>query len=228
MGQGGIRGHTGQRALELANVVEHVGGDELQHLGGHAGGCELGILAEDCETGLDVRRLNVGQEPPLEAASQPVFERRQMLRGAVGADPPKRRPPAAPPLEELNVVEKQDVDGAIPRFELVHPLAPDPVDELVEELLGGDISHDGPGKDLSPVMTHGMEEVGFAQTGLPVDEERVVVTARLFGDGIAECRPTGSCYPATPGPRRGRSRPHRVQRRVRSRRPPRKPRRPLR
>ena len=84
-------------------------------------------------------------------------------------------------LEELHIVEEEDVDLAVSVLELIHPFAADPVDELVEELLGGNIPNAGSVVDLHPVMTDRVEQVGLAQPGVGIDEQRVVMTARLLG-----------------------------------------------
>ena len=86
-------------------------------------------------------------------------------------------------LEELDVVEEEDVDRAIPVLELVHPLPADAVDELVEELLRRDVAHDGVRVEFDAVMADGVEEMCLAEAGVRVDEQRVVVVTGLLGDG---------------------------------------------
>ena len=88
-------------------------------------------------------------------------------------------------FEELHIVEEQHIDGAVAVLEFVHALSPDPVDELVEELLRRDVANDSHGVELDPMVADGMEEVGLSESSVRVDEERVVVTPWLFGYG--EC-----------------------------------------
>ena len=80
-------------------------------------------------------------------------------------------------FEELDVVEQQHVDGPVAMLEGVHPLGPDAVHELVEEVLGGHVPDGGGRPVLQDVMTDGVEQVGLAETGPAVYEERVVVVA---------------------------------------------------
>ncbi len=87
-------------------------------------------------------------------------------------------------LEELDVIEEEDVDLPVPRFEVVHLLAADRVDEVVEEGLGGCVLHDGVAGQLEAMLPHGMEEVRLAEPGTRVDEQRVVVAARFLGDRL--------------------------------------------
>src|SRR5579862_6139159 len=92
--------------------------------------CSAGLLLEDCDTGFEFRRLDVGDEAPLEAAAQSVLELGQRLRRPVGAD--HDLPAAAVQvvegveelllqllgaLEELDVVDQQYVDVAVTPLE---------------------------------------------------------------------------------------------------------------
>ncbi len=64
-----------QGALELADVVDDVRRDEREDLGGDAvEPLGVGLLAEDREARLELGRLDVGDEAPLEAAPEPVLD----------------------------------------------------------------------------------------------------------------------------------------------------------
>ena len=79
--EAGVGGDPDQRALELADVVADVGGDEGQDLGRDpAEVLGLGLLAEDGEAGLELGRLDVGDEAPLEAGAEAVLEAGDRLR----------------------------------------------------------------------------------------------------------------------------------------------------
>ena len=69
-------------ALELADVVLDVGGDELEHLVGHVGALALGLLAQDGEPGLELGRLHVGDQARQEPAAQAVLEGGDRLAAA--------------------------------------------------------------------------------------------------------------------------------------------------
>ena len=61
------RDHPRQRALELADVRFDATGDQVGDLVGQTGVLEARLLLEDGDPGLEVRRLDVGDESPLEA-----------------------------------------------------------------------------------------------------------------------------------------------------------------
>src|SRR5204862_7998575 len=73
--------------LELADVVADIGGDERQDLGRDATEVlRLGLFTEDGEAGLELRRLDIGDEAPFEPGAQPVLEARDRLGRSVGGD----------------------------------------------------------------------------------------------------------------------------------------------
>ena len=86
-------------------------------------------------------------------------------------------------LHELDVVDEQDVALAVAALEGGRGVVPDGVDELVHERLGGDVADVAPGEVLADVVPDGMQQVGLAQPGAAVDEQRVVRTRRHLGDG---------------------------------------------
>ena len=110
----------------------------------------LGALAQDRQAGGEVRRLDVGDEPGLEALAQTVLERLQVVGRAVGGE---HDLPAAVvegvegveelllglglALEELDVVEEQHVDVAEAGLEAVGVPAAERAEELVGEGLAG-------------------------------------------------------------------------------------------
>ena len=91
----------------------------------------LGLLAEDGEPGLEVGRLDVGDQAHLEAAAQPVLERRDGVRRAVGGQHDlavglvqgvegveELLLELFLALHELDVVDEQHVDLAVAPLEL--------------------------------------------------------------------------------------------------------------
>src|SRR5690606_18956669 len=86
------------------------------------------------------------------------------------------------PLEELDVVEQEHVDRAVTLLEVVDPFATDALDEVVEEILRGHVADGKVWVQLARVVADGIEEVGLAQAGRAVDEERVVADAGSLGD----------------------------------------------
>jgi hypothetical protein len=86
-------------------------------------------------------------------------------------------------LEELDVVDEQDVDVAVAPLEAVLAVVADRVDELVGELLAGDVAHLRVGVEAADVVADRVQQVGLPQPGLAVDEQRVVGLAGRLGDG---------------------------------------------
>ncbi len=133
---------TGER-VRLANAVTRIsapsssrielviiGRDELEHVGGREQPFLGGLLLQDRDAGLQVGRLDVGQQSPLEPGTQPVLEGGQLPGRAVGGDDDLLvrvvqrvegveelllGPLAV--LQELDVVDQQDVDVAVPALE---------------------------------------------------------------------------------------------------------------
>ena len=153
--EAGVGGDPDQRALELTDVGGDVRGDELERLGRHRTVVALGLVAQDGEAGLEVGRLDVGDQAPLEPAAQPVLERRDGVGHAVGGDHdllvgPVQRVERVEELllesflafHELDVVDQQHVDVAVAALEVGDGVGADGVDVLVEERLGGDVADD--------------------------------------------------------------------------------------
>ena len=165
------------------------GGDAAEVLG-------LGLLAEDGEAGLELGRLDVGDQAPLEPGPEAVLEAGDRLRGPVGRDDDlaalavelvERVEELLLELlgafEELDVVDQQHVEVAVAALEAGHRLGADRVDEFVHERLGGDVAHPLVPEHGADVVPDRVQEVGLAQPGRAVDEQRVVGPAGALGDG---------------------------------------------
>lgn len=86
-------------------------------------------------------------------------------------------------LEELDVVEQKDVDTAISVFEGIGSFAPDRVNEIVEEVLRGDIVDNQFRVHSQGLMANGVEEMGFTEARSAIYEQGVVMGAGLLGNG---------------------------------------------
>ena len=172
-------------------------GDEGQHLlVVDVDPVDLHLLAQDRDARLEVRRLDVGDQPPLEAAAQPLLERRDVARRPVGREHDLRAGlvqrvegveelllEALLALEELDVVDEQDVVGAVALLEALDPLVAQRVDEVVDEGLARHVAHARAPGVLGDVLRDGLEQVRLAEPRAAVDEERVVRLRRRLGDG---------------------------------------------
>ena len=188
---------AGEGALELPDVVLHVGGDELQDVVGDLLVFAERLGAQDGQTGLEIGRVDLGDEPGEESAAQAVLERLDRLGRAVrrqddllgGALEVVVRVEellleSLFALHELDVVDEQDVAVAIAPLEGQGRRGPQGVDEVVHERLGGDVEDLAPGVVLGDVVPDGVEQVGLAEAGVAVDEQGVVGAPGCLGDGL--------------------------------------------
>ena len=140
-------------------------------------------------------RLDVGDQPPLEPGAHPVFQGLQPFRWSVrghhdllvrvvqrveGVEELLLGSFLA--LQELDVVDEQDVDVAVAPLERDLAVVPQAVDEVVGELLGGDVAHPHPGEQPLGVVPDGVQQMRLAQPGVTPDEQRVVGPRRRLGD----------------------------------------------
>ena len=116
----------------------------------------------------DVGRARVGGEDDLATGGLEGVEGvEELLLGALLAG------------DELDVVEEEDVDATEGLPKDLHPLAANAVDELVDELLGGHVDDAVSRLGCGDAMGDGVQEVGLAEPGAAVEEERVVGVARV-------------------------------------------------
>src|SRR3990170_8601606 len=77
----GADAHEG--ALEFADVGLDLVRDEVGEIVGEGHAVELGLLLEDGDAGLEVGRLDVGDQAPLEPGAEALLDLRDLLRRAV-------------------------------------------------------------------------------------------------------------------------------------------------
>ena len=170
--------------------------DELQHVAGHGQPVLRGLLAQDGDARLQLGRLDVGDQAPLEPGAHAVFQGLQPLRrpvgghddllvgvvqGVEGVEELLLRAFLA--LQELDVVDEQHVDVAVAALEGDLAVVAQGVDEVVGELLGGHVAHAHPREQPLRVVADGVQQVGLAQAGVAPDEQRVVRPRGRLGDG---------------------------------------------
>ena len=157
--------------LELADVRPDVLGDEAEHVVGdrRLEVVLLLLLAQDGDPVLEVGLLDVGDHAPLEPRHQPRLEAGDLLRRPVGGEHDLlagfvERVEGVEELllgrflalEEVDVVDQEEVDVvAVAAAQVGHRPGVDPLDDLVDELLGADVEHPGrraPGTTTSCAM----------------------------------------------------------------------------
>ena len=84
--QGGMSNQTDQRSFQFANVRADVRGDVESDVGGQCDLLLLGFLLKNRDFGFEIGRLDVGDQSPLEAAAQAVFDLGELLGRAVAGD----------------------------------------------------------------------------------------------------------------------------------------------
>ena len=145
----------------------------------------LQLLGDDVEPELEVRRVDVGDQPPGEARQNPALDPLKVLRAAIGGDHQAlpRRDDLVHRVEELllrgilagdelDVVDHQQIGRAQPLLEAVGVLGAHRGDELEHELLGGHIDHRATAAPAE-VLPDRVHQVRLAEPGLAVEEQRV-------------------------------------------------------
>ena len=178
----------------------HVLRDELDDLvgDGQLEVVEAGLLLQDGDAVLEVGRIDVRDHAPLEAGDEAGLESGDLLGRPVGGehDLPAGLVDGVErveelflrgllALEELDVVHQQQVDFAVAAAELAHLAGLDGGDELVGELLGADVREAERRGAAQQLVGDGLHEVRLAESGVAVDEERVVDLAGRLGGGLS-------------------------------------------
>ena len=177
------------RAFQLADVIFQMVGDELSHILGQVEVEKLRLALDDGHAGLEIRRLDVGGQAPLEAGAQTLFQALDLLGRAVGCDDDllvgivegvegveEFFLGGLLARDELDVVHQQQVGHAVLHPEVLGAAGADGRDQLVGELLTGDIHDDEVGVGALDLGLDGRQQMGLAEARAAVDEQRVVST----------------------------------------------------
>ncbi len=70
--------------------------------------------------------------------------------------------------DELDIVDQQDVDPAIFFTKRIRGTRTDRINQIVGEILGGDIQHHEP--VFQAQVAHGMQQMGFSQSHASVEK----------------------------------------------------------
>ena len=172
--------------------------DVNRHVVGQRHRFGLRLLLQNRDLRLEIGRLNVGDQSPLETRSQPLLERGNFVRRTVAAEDDLllrvvQRVEGVEELglraflagEELDVVDEQHVDASIALAEIDDAVVADGVDHLVHEPLGRDVGELEIAIVLQHVVPDRVHQVRLAEPHAAVDEQRVVRARRRFGDRAA-------------------------------------------
>ena len=196
--QRGVGADADEVPLELADVAFHHRGKVERHVFREVDVLGLRLAVHDRHAGLDVGRLDVGDEAPFEPGLDPLLQVGDLLRELVAGDHDLLAGGVqvvegveelllGPRLagDELDVVDQQDVGVAVTLLEIRHPVRPDGGDQLVGEFLRGDVADPQARVAGQHFVPDGVEKVGLAQADAAVDEERVIAVAGAVRDGEA-------------------------------------------
>ena len=116
----------------------------------------MSLFPDDGAFGLEIRWLDVGDQAPDKTGTKAFLEPLNGRRRGVGGenDLVPSLVEGVERVEELllrslltrqdvDVIEEEDVDRAVGIAELCHPLEPDGVDKLVDEVLSGNVADMG-------------------------------------------------------------------------------------
>src|SRR5215470_6866465 len=192
-------GHKADKgAFQLANVGPDVGGDEQRDIGGQGYFFLLGLLLKNCDFGLQVRRLDVGDQAPLEATAQAILDLGQFLGRTIAGNHDLlhrlvQRVEGVEELflgalflrEELDVVDEQDIHVPELVAEAGHLVVAQRVDHFVGEFLAGDVADGRLRRTPLDFMANSLHQMGLAHAHAAVQEQWVVGLRGTLGYGLA-------------------------------------------
>ena len=195
----GVGEQLDDRAFELAHARAHVLGDEADDVlrDRHLEVIELRLVAQDRDPVLEVRQLDVGDHSPLKATDEASLEPGNLRgRPVAGEDDLAaclvERVEGVEELflrrflslEEVHVVDEEEVGLPIaPAESCVVRFWIDPIISLVNCSVPMKVMRVS-GCRVEDVVGDRLHEVGLAEPGVAVDEERVVDLAGRLGDGV--------------------------------------------
>ena len=172
-----------ERALEFAHVRANVRSDEQGNVCRKGDSFLLTLFLQDRHLGFKIRRLDVGNQSPLEAAAQAVFNFRQLFRRPVTGDHDllHRLVQRVESMEEfflgafllcqkLNVIDQQDVDVAEFVAEAGHLVITQRVDHFIGELLAGDVADGRLRLYALDLVANGLHQVGLPHADAAIQE----------------------------------------------------------
>ena len=195
--QARIGHHARQTALELTNVALHMIRDEREHRIVNVDIVLPRAVAQDRDARFDVRRLNIGNQSPLEARAEALLQLGDLLGRPVGADDDLlvrivQRVEGVEKLllrgltaaDKLYVVDHQNIHVPVALAEFQPLVLLNRGDQLVCEGFAGHIHHARAGALFLDKVADRVHEVRFAETDAAVDEQRVIGGAGVLRDGL--------------------------------------------
>ncbi len=167
----------------------------------------LRLFLQNRDLGLEIRRLNVGDQSPLKPRAEPVLNLREFLRRTIRRDHDLLHALVQsvesveelllrPFLlrDELNVVDEQNVHGAEAIAEAGHAVVAQRGDHLVGELLCGNVADAGGWLASLYFVADGVHQVGLAHAHAAIQEERDCMRARAARPRPEKLREQTGCH----------------------------------
>ena len=177
----------GDDSFEFPGVGLDPRSDQVDHVPGEINAADPGLLFDDGHSRFQARLVDPGDQTPVEAADESLFEGGDFAGRRVGCqndlflfliERVERVEEfflsAFVPGEELDVVHYKYIDVAIAVAEVVQSAALDRLDEMIGKVFAGKIEDFG---GLMPVvnrMAHRLKQVRLSQTHIAVDKQGVV------------------------------------------------------
>ncbi len=184
------------RPFQLAGIVVDLGGDVADDVFGQGQAAHAGLFLHDGDARLVAGFFDAGDQAPVEAAGEPLFQLGDFAGRAVGADDDLpvllvQRVEGVEELllravlagQEMDVVDDEQVRVAVSMAEVARLVALDGGDELVDEGVAGEVKDARFRLGCQHALGDGLEQVRLAQPDAAVDEQRIVAPAGLIGDG---------------------------------------------
>ncbi len=199
----GARGQGVECAFQVTHVRTDALGQQHRHALVQRHALVVGLGQQDRRARLEVRRFDRHAEPPSQARLQSGFELVDLLRVTVAGQADlllgfEQRVEGVEKLflggvlagEELDVVDEQRVDRAETPLEFVHAFRAQGLDHRADELFRPQVQHLAGGIAFQHQVACRMHQMGLAQAGAAIQQQRVVGTPRvgghLHGGGLAE------------------------------------------
>ncbi len=194
--QGGEGRDPDEGTFEFPDVAGDLGGDVLEYLGRCDQPLLDALLAEDGDARLEVGRLNVGDQPPLEAGAHAGPRSRASCFGG------RSEVTTICLLELCSVLKVWKNSSCVwilpprnwmsstrststSRYRRWKLAALSSRMLLMNSLVNSselDVAHPGALVEGAGVVPDGVQQMGLSESGAAVDEQRVVGTGRLLGD----------------------------------------------
>src|SRR5690606_21152729 len=181
-------------AFQFTNVGSQTLGDEEGHFVRQVDLVLIRLAHQDGDAGLQLRRLDRYRQSPAGAGLQTILDPVDLLRIALRGQDARhvsftQRIAGMEELllgallvgEELDVIYEQGIDATVITLELFNGVILQRLHHILHKPLGVHVDDFGVLLALLDGVANGMQQVGFAQTGAAIEEQRIVSATRVIG-----------------------------------------------